>query len=430
MANLNKTANLNYSTTIAIDTTLSVFHFYSMVGDDASTITHNIKSYTGGHFDEEFFNKFKEALKEFVQNTPSESIRKVTVILPDSAVLTDTVRIPTMKGFGQTKKHLDITLAGLYRNYANLHVISHIAEQNKQYTTFAIAAVQKRIVDSIYAACSENKLLVDTLTYASSAAVCSAALVDPTLKNASYLFLDIKDIYSRFVFVADGRAVGCYSLPFGLEFLRRPKVIQEDMLFDHSYAELTVLNAKERARSKKLTVMGFDEDELIDDAATENEDEEDELLTGSNPDNEEETLEDDTEEEEAVEPEVIVTLRPQANPKIFTRKSPRKLPKFMRREIPETVDGIAYENFRVFIKWALTLIHENERLTELGKPESVCVNLPSDLLHMLSKANEEEEENGIIFKRLQTDNEEEKVLSNLELYSGLFPKQIASMCKF
>ena len=103
-------AKLNYSTTIAIDAEHSALHFYSMLGNDKSTITHHIKSYAGGQFDENFFKKFKEAVKEFAESTPSETVRKVTVILPDNAVLTDTVRIPAMKGIGQTKKTLDITL--------------------------------------------------------------------------------------------------------------------------------------------------------------------------------------------------------------------------------------------------------------------------------------------------------------------------------
>ncbi len=422
---------LNYSTTIAIDSERSAFHFYSMVGNDKSTIAHHIKSYAGGQFDEEFFKKFKEALKEFVRNTPSETARKVTVILPDNAVLTDTVKIPTMRGIGQTKKTLDITLGGLYRNYKDLRVISRVAEQNKLYSTFAITAVQKNIISSIYAACSENKLLVDTLTYASSASVGGAVQINPKLKNASYLFLDIKDVYSRFVFVANGKTLGYYTLPFGYEFLRKPKVTQEDMLFDHSYAELAVLNAREKAKSKKLTVMALGED--LADMILDHKDEGDEAADGVDALNAEEIPSDEdafVDEEVEVIDEAAESLHPQLNQKIFTRKTPRKLPKFMLREIPETQEGIAYENFRVFIKWALTLIHGNERLTELGKPEFVCVNLPQDLVGVLDAANEEAQENGITFVRLRGEGEDAAVLSNLELYGGLFPKHITSTGKF
>ncbi len=418
----------NYLTTIAIDTERSAFHFYSMIGNDKSTIAHYIKSYANGQLNDDFFAKFKDAVRTFAENTPSETVRKVTVILPDNAVFTDTVRIPTMKGIGQTKNMLDITLGGLYRNYKDLRIVSHVAAQNKQYSTFAIAGVQKNIISSIYAACSENKLLVDTLTYTSSASVGGAVLINSKLKNSSYLFLDIKDVYSRFVFVSNGKTVGFYTLPFGLEFLRRPRVTQEDMLFDHSYAELAVLNARERAKSKRLTVMALS-GETSDSAAN---------IEGEEPTETAQKLITDVDEaqdietvaEEGAETETVETVIPQVNQKIFTRKSPRKLPKFMQREIPETADGIAYENFRVFVKWALTLLNGNERLTELGKPEFVCVNLPSDLVSVLDMANQESEESGISFIRLTGSDEDAEVLSNLELYGGLFPKQIASTAKF
>lgn len=418
-------AKLNYSTTIAIDSERSAFHFYTMLGKDKSTIAHHIKSYSGGHLDDAFFAKFKEAVKSFAQDTPSETIQKVTVVLPDNAVLTDTVRIPTMRGVGQTKKTLDTTLSGLYRNYNDLRVTSYVADQNKQYSTFAIAAVKKHIVSSIYAACSENKMLVDTLTYASSASACGAVLLNPKLKNATYLFLDIKDISSRFVFVVNGITVGSYTLPFGLEFLKKPKLVQEDMLFDHSYAELMVLNAKERAKSQKLTIMSLGGD--ISGAVSESEDETESVEVSSA---DESTPEEEiSAEDETVAEEETTVLHPQFNPKIFIKKSPRKLPKFMLREIPETEEGIACENFRVFVKWALTLIHSNEKLTELGMPEFVCVNLPSDLSFVLDKANEEVEESGISFSLLSGNGEGSAISENLELYGGLFSKQICATGK-
>lgn len=431
-------ANLNYTTTIAIDTDLSVFHFYSMVGTNTATIAHYKKSFSGTAFDEEFFAAFKIAIKKFTKRAPSESIRKVSVILPDSAVLTDTVRIPTMKGFGQTKKMLENTLSGLFRNYADLHIISNVAAQNKQYTTFSIAAVQKRIVNGVYAACAENKLLVDTLTYASSAAVCGATVIDPSLKNKSFLFLDIKETFSRFAFVAGGKTVGSYMLPFGLSFLRTPKYTQEDMLFDHSYAELTVLNARERARSKKLTIMDFNDETA--DAVPQSEYAGDGILPETDPDAADDAADEELLPEEGAELEeqsVQETAdtgengpsRPMNAPKIFTRRSPRKLPKFMKREIPEDEEGIACENFRVFVKWALTLIDQNPDLVELGKPESVYVNLPLDFLYVLSKANTEEAESGISFIRLPANRMKSLFLANLELYGGLHPKLIASSCK-
>ena len=214
-------------------------------------------------------------------------------------------------------------------------------------------------------------------------------------------------LHSRFSFVVDGKVMGYYHLPFGLEFLKNPKLVQEDMLFDHSYGELTVLNAREKAKSKKLTVMGF-EAEAEENVSAEGDglDEYRDLDVADN------------------------SVNTRATVKTFVKKSPRNLPKFMQREKPETEEGIACENFRVFVKWALTLIGGNEKITEVGKPEFVCVNLPSDLDFVIDAANEEAEENGISFVQLPYDPENEEVFANLELYGGLVPNQINATNKF
>ncbi len=395
-------AKTDYSLTIAIDAHNSTFHFYSTPKGDGSSVKHVVKGYGGGHFDEAFFGKFKEAIKGYVAENPANGIRKAAVILPDSAVLTDTVKIPAMKGFGQTQKALEATLGGLFKNYQDLRITSSACAQNKQYVTYFIAAVKRQIVSSVYAACSENKVLADTLTFASNSAICGATAIDSKLKNKSYLFLDIKDTYSKFIFVANGKTVGSYFLPFGLEFLRKDSVVPEDMLFDHSYAEISVVNAREKAKSKRLSI-------LAPDAAIE-EDEDSESTDG------------ETSEQTA-------TADGFDDRKVF-RKKMRKLPKFMQREIPETAEGVLYENFRIFIKWALTLIRDNEKLTELGKPEFVCVNIPDDLAAVLNKVNEEEEENGIAFHAFRHGNADSAVTANLELYGGLFPHAISRTGKF
>ena len=117
-------------------------------------------------------------------------------------------------------------------------------------------------------------------------------------------------------------------------------------------------------------------------------------------------------------------------PKIMAKKTPRRLPKFMQRPIPETDEEIACENFRVFVKWALTLIASNDKLTQLGKPESVYVNLPQMLSFVLDKANEEREENGVEFKLLDNGDYDANVLVNLEMYGGFFPRAINPANRF
>ena len=413
-------AKSNYTTTIAIDTHHSAIHFYSMAGNDKSTIVHNIKNYTGVKLDDEFFAQFKDAVKQFVANSPSDYIRKITVILPDSAVLMDTVKIPTVKGSSQAQKMLDVTLGGIYRNLDDLHISVQVAEQNKQYTTIGVWAVQNKIVSAIYSACSENKLLVDTLTFASASAVGGAVQMNPKLKNSSYLLLDVKNGYSRFSFVVGGKVMGYYSLPFGIELLRHDEVVPEDVLFDHSYAELVLLNAREKAKSQDVTVMAFGENSAkpVSPAYPNGYE-----LSNSAPGfgefiyrNNGSVPGDATSDE-------------QAQPRLFTKKSTRNLPRYMLRDIPTTQEGVAFENFRVFVKWALNLIQSNKRITDLDKPQFICVNLPAELSYVIDMINEEASENGITFTRLPSADDALAVSSNLELYGGLFPVQINSANK-
>ena len=411
------------SITITIDTVRSTFNFYSIIGNDKSTIKHTIKSFSGMPFNDEFYKKFKEAVKDFVANMPAETIRKVSVVIPDTAVFTDTVKLPAVKGMTQAGKMLDTTLKTLYRNHGDLIILSYPAEMNKQNCTFAVSAVHKQIVSSIYSICAENRLYVDTLTFAANSTVCAANMINTKLKNESYLFLDIKDTYSRFVFVVDGAAMGFYSLPFGLEFLNAPKVTQEDVLFDHSYADLAILNAKEKAKAKKLTVMAEDDDEdEITEAAEADEPDEDDIELAE--------LEAAEAAEAAAAAKAAAEEQKKTGRAVFKKKAPRKLPKFMQREIPQDKEGIEYENFRIFVKWALTLIKSNTKITEIGKPEFVCVNLPEALASVLDKVNEKSEENGIEFIKLPCDNLDETVTKNLEMYGALFPKQMSPVNRF
>ena len=383
----------NNPITIAIDTNRSVFHFYTMTGGDKNAIAHDIKPFLSAQFSDEFYKEFRTALKEFFEKAPSKNVRNVTVVLPDNAVFCDVVTIPTIKGLGQTKKALDLKLEGFYKNYKELRIIAQPLVQTKQAVTFSILGAQRNIVSSIYAACSENKFFVEHLTYASAATLSGALALNSKLKGANCLFLDIKDDYSRFVFSIGGKSVGFYSLPFGLEFLKKLKTIQEDMLFEHRYAEFTVLSAKARAKKTADAAEGRESaSEAVDNA--------------------------------------LEALKYENNPQMEIKKTPRSLPNYMLRPIPKTKDDVTYENFRIFVKWAMTLIAENTIFSDVTKTEFVCVNLPFELAFLIDTVNGCDEGNGIKFSSLLSGKESSAVLSNLELYGGLFPSQIPISGKF
>jgi hypothetical protein len=172
-------------------------------------------------------------------------------------------------------------------------------------------------------------------------------------------------------------------MTFGTDFLKKPVVTEESTLFDHSRPELAVLNAKERAKAKKLPL----------------------------------SLAEDEENEQT---EVTVQ----------GKKAVRKLPKFMLREEPTTAEGVCAENFRTLVKWILTAIEQNSRLTELAKPEFVCVNMPAELNFVLDHANADQDEKSIKFTALEYSPEDECARADLELFGALFGKTLGASNKF
>lgn len=384
--------------TIEIDTARSAIHYYSMLGKDAASIEHRVKNYSGPGFDDSFYAQFREIVAELAGESTSRSIKKITLVLPDNAVAVDTVKVPTMRSNSAINNALTLALGEIYRNYADLKISTYQSEQNKQYTTFCISAVQKKILTELYAACSENKMLAETTTYASAATVGAISLLNPGMKNPNYLFLDVKDTYSKFIFVVGGRAAGSYTLPFGLEFLEGGRYVQEDMIFDHTLAEQTVLNARERAKAKNMDNSSVDLDEEAE-------------------------LAEDTSSGFGYGDHVVMS-------NVTGKKLHSRLPEYMQRPVPVTAEDIINENYRVFVKWALSLLVANESITALGTPEAIIVNLPERLSFAIDHANLEKTENGIEFCRFNAENASEEIISNLELYGGFFPKAIHTSTQF
>ncbi|MBE7080419.1 MAG: hypothetical protein E7371_04190 [Clostridiales bacterium] len=531
-----------YMTVLGIDMRRGAFHQYNVLGDDVKSVVHTVQNYTGASFTEDFYKKFANVVEKFVENNPSETVRQIAFVVPDEVAALDNVRLPTLRSHKLIKNLLDTKLSEIYLNRDDLEIRTFQVEKNRQYCTYSVTAIQEKVLNSLYTVCSENKLYADVLTYASASTVTAVATLNPKWKNESYLFLDIKDVYSRFIFVADGRCVGSYPLPFGMEFLSTPKYVQEDMLFDHSMAELTVLNARERAKSKKLSVLDnehvgemtesvnldammsmnndWDDDdedmkpvkktvaeevavteitapaeeteaveepapteevEKTEEPATEEEPAEESEKAEEAPaeetkDEEASTEESTADEGEATEEQAVketetaeasateettpaeepateettpaeepateentpaeeneTTEQPEPAPakaKVMAKKIPRKLPLFMQRPTPETEQDITKENFRVFVKWTLSLIQSNPKLTAFGAPKFVCVNLPKDMQFIIDGVNLEAKENGLPFVRFEFADDNADLAQNLELFGGLYGNNWHISAKF
>lgn len=406
----------NLESVIGIDTDKGVVHFYSADKSDKNSIRYFAGNYKAKAFSKEFYDKLGDIIARYRESNPAGSLQKVSLVLSDSTVLTDTVNLPIINKRAMDTS-LDASLANLYGG-SDVKFNRMLAMQNKQFATYAVSGMRMEMLVKLNKLLADNQVGIGNVTYFSAAATNAAMALNPKLKNASFALLDIKEDCARIVLVVKGKTFGFYSLPFGTHVLRSDLVEAEDMLFDHASAELLVLNAKEKAKAKALTAA---EDFMALPLEEESEEEISEPVeTAVEADAESEDDEFEDEEEPSAEP-VIISGK-------LRKKTPRKLPKFMQRPIPESAEGFVYENFRVFVKWTLEFIANNTSITSLGAPEAVYVNMPDEYSFLYDMVNAEED-NGIKFLPLSAENNE-LVRKNLELYGGFFVKQMNKFNNF
>lgn len=397
----------NLSNVIAIDTDNETIHFFSTDPKDRKMIKHDTQSYRARPFDDEFFEKFSHILKLHAKQNPNEQLQKVSLILPDSIFLTDTINVPTIQKKAM-ESSLGLAIQAIYKNADDINYNTFQAAQNKQYTTYGLVGVRKSIISKLKSVCAENQISISNITFFANSAADAAFVLNPKLKNDSFVLLDIKERSSRYSIVVKGRTVGYYSLPFGYSILSKTRMVSEDLLFDHSPAELMVLNAKEKASAKQLTVG----EEV---AAIESEE--------------------TTESREQAETDNAFEMSDEASFETrysfsYAKKEARKLPKFMQRENPSSREGYAYENFRIFMKWTLDLISNNELLVNLGGIDTVFVNMPADNDFLYEMVNREQDEQKVKFLPLLDSQDQEVVVRNLELVGGFYVKQYNKINNF
>ena len=382
---------------VAIDTVGSRFAFYAVTAGDIGTLSTASKPYKNKIYTEEFLTELTDAVRSYVTENPPAAELNVTLLVPDKAVMMDTLNVPNISK-KRNEDALEATITGIYKNKDDLRINRYLAAQSKHVTTYSLSIIRDEIYDALTSAMTEGGLTPNCVTFHSNGIADAISVLVPKLRTASYLLLDMKEQNSDFVFVAKGRTTGFFPLPFGYSALKKSRVCSEDMLFDHSFAELAVLNAKEKARAKQLTIMR--EENVTEDSDA---DEKLDAMFG----NDENSTADPT-------ANVVNTY------KTLPKKEPRKLPKFMQRPLPRNEEEFVYENFRIFIKWALNLIQSNDKLSQQGKPESVVVNMPEEFEFLYAMTNAEAEENGIEFQPLELHGISKDICENLQFVGGVF----------
>lgn len=355
--------------------------FFCAVNDDMTELEADGVEYTPKAFDQMFYDELEKVILTKQEENPGVSMNKAAVILPDQLFLMDLINIPVIHR--KAMQHsLSLAVEAIYNNAEDLNLMTYSVQQTKQAATFGIVGARRDLIENVRRAFSNKGIAVTGVTFASNAMVNGAMALNPKLKGDTFLLVDVKEKYTRFAFVVRGVTMGYYDVPFGYGILSTSRMFTDDMLFNHTSGELLVLNAKERARAKQLTMEGALSDE-----------EREAILNG-----------------ETVDEELL-------------RRASRRRPKFMQRPMPETDTGVVYENFRNIIKWTLELINNNPNIVSLAKLEKVYVNIPREYRFVLERANKNKDQHGVTFLPLLADARNTEITANLELYGGFYMDQ-------
>ena len=377
-----------YTSVILIDSHTDTIHFYTKSGGQ---FRHDQANCRLRQFDQEYFDRFGKIVTLFKQKNPGADLQKSMIILPDYLFLMDTVKIPVIHRRAMSHS-LSLAVESMYKNASELNITTIGIQQNRQYATYGLIGVRQDLLALLRQACSQIGVGVAGVTFAANATANGALAANSKLKNGTFLLLDIKEDYAQFAFVVKGNTMGYYDLPFGYNALYRSRLAAEDLLFDHDAADLLVLNAKEKARAKQLT-MGSDG------------------MASAQHDG---SFQDDDENPE--QPEASITFDTVGSGK----KTARRLPKFMLRPTPQSREEYVYENFRIFMKWALDLIRGNGDIVDTNDGLTVYVNMPAEYRYLFNMVNTEDNGQNVVFSPLLAENADENICASLELYGGLY----------
>lgn len=348
-----------------------------------------------------------KALTELVQRLGKLPPDAVTLVVPDALVTLDLITLPTI-----AKRAMADAFRTEFRNQYKNHdaLLSHAVavQSNKRNTVYLLTLIKKEWIAQFRQVLMGYGLRLEK-TVSASAACCEQLYADHSKWHRStLLFLDVRKESAHIVLYDKGRMSGFASLPFGKNALCDDRVVNEYDLYTHDIADLAVINARERAKSTRLTMAVDLENESIDNELPEG------ALTPSEamPMSRQEVLEmaqemqaeeaqqeEDDYEEASVE--VVTEAATAAQVKRYVKKS-RKLPVFMQRSVPETSQGMVCENFRAFQIRLLQYVRTCHLTETLPDPEFVVVNLPQEYAFLIDALNQQED-NKIEFRLLATE---------------------------
>ena len=346
-----------------------------------------------------------ETLPEFLADKTLSS-PKVVLVLPNSCVGTDIISVPVIKR-AKTDLALETSMTDLYPFRKDYSIKKRLISSTKNLATYEIVMLDKHIQNNIYKAFSEYKLYPKNTTYLANTTLNAVLALRPKTRKSTFIFMDIKENHTNVVISMNGGTVGFQTLNFGLNALKDYEVVEEYNLVDNSLAEVAVINAIEKAKNKRMTIIEDDDEDLIDEQA---------IKVNESLNHDAQTLENS--EAETVIPAEITATDSAPKQKTYVKKV-KKLPKYMLRPIPETPEGFVVENFRLFLKRLLLIKMQMEHTEYYVAPEFALVNLPDKYAYVIEETNKED--NGLTLKYYNpTKDGNVNITDNLELYGALF----------
>ena len=118
------------ASTVFIDPKIKAIHYYALANGE---IRHEMQSYRSVEFSEDFYRELTAVLQGFLGRYTPASAYSSSIVLPDSAIVTDTLTIPAMQPKAM-KNSVDATLEGLFKNRREMTLRTSCVLQNKQFS--------------------------------------------------------------------------------------------------------------------------------------------------------------------------------------------------------------------------------------------------------------------------------------------------------
>lgn len=342
-----------------------------LVQAEKTTLKEERLHFTAPVFTDIFFSQASELLSKFVKQKPALRGKTAYVVLPNESIGFETFDFPNMSR-AKTEQALEAELNNLYEGRQKTQKVNKFfIRKGKEYSTYGAFLAERAILEGLNKILTSARLVPAAITYSGNALLNSAYAYMPKTRGKSFVFADVRQKQTEIALSAHGKTLGYAAVPHGSKLLEAEEVLSEYMITDHEAGELAVINARESARAKSLTVAEDFTDTDDEDELTEGD------VSGESADAEEIA--------ETGETDAVAGI-PAAKAKVY-RKMPKRYPKYMLRPLPETTEGVRFENFRILQKWLL-LYARQMRMTEYAAaPEYILVNMPKEYYGLLDTAN-------------------------------------------